>query len=487
MFGWLKIKSSLTPEQVRWLDERFEWLRNEFGERRLGGPVITPTAEFFPDLYRGTHDDAEKMFDRVCDLMGVERSRVKLKLFRDSKADIVHSSYSGAPRGYAAGVYDEHEEAINIWLETTRLDEPESVVAVLSHELAHVHLLGDRRCSPELEDHERLTDLLVVYFGLGIFGANISIQDRHWRAGHFSGRSMGTNGYLSLGEHAYALAKYAYARREYNPSWARHLRKDVRSLLKVELEQLIDRGNTSAARDVASAVSAADAMESCENGACGCDRSGGCSGGCCLNEAQEESAESPSEDEADYRGEADRLFELGVVHNAAKEFQLAADVLMRAVELNPRDDEAWLELARAHLGLGKYAEAAEECTRSLEIDPENLDTMCRRATAFIWLQRYADAIADAGRVIEEEPKRASGWHLRGMAYLGVGVYKQAVNDLTKAIRYAPTWGENYLARSRAYERLGDARQAEADLFEAIQRTPQFADEAERAKSMAMVA
>ncbi len=125
MFGWLKIKSSLTPEQVRWLDERFEWLRNEFGERRLGGPVITPTAEFFPDLYRGTHDDAEKMFDRVCDLMGVERSRVKLKLFRDSKADIVHSSYSGAPRGHAAGVYDEHEEAIDIWLETTRLDEPD--------------------------------------------------------------------------------------------------------------------------------------------------------------------------------------------------------------------------------------------------------------------------------------------------------------------------------------------------------------------------
>jgi hypothetical protein len=47
MFGWFKLKSSLKPEQVRWLDERFDWLRNQFGEERLRGTMIAPTDEFF--------------------------------------------------------------------------------------------------------------------------------------------------------------------------------------------------------------------------------------------------------------------------------------------------------------------------------------------------------------------------------------------------------------------------------------------------------
>lgn len=483
MFGWFKPKSPLTVEQVRWMDERFAWLRNEFGERRLGGPVVAPTNEFFPDLYRGTHDDAAKIFDRVCECMGVERARVNLRLYRDAKVDSVHSNFSPLRQDYVAGVYDERPEVIDIWLETTRLDEPEMVVAVLAHELAHVHLLGDRRYSPEQEDHERLTDLLVVYFGLGIFNANVSLQDRHWRAGRFSGWSMGTIGYLSLCEFAYALAKFAHARREYNPSWARHLRKDVRSLFKVELEHLIQRGHVAAA----SAAGSSTAEESAACGSSGCDCNGGCSGACCAKDTDDEVEEAVGDDESHDRQESDQLFELGVVHNATKEFQLAAEVLARAVELKPSDDEAWSELARAYLGLGKFAAAAEACTRSLEIDPENLETISRRATAYIWLRRYADAIADSGRVIAEARKMAVGWHLHGLAYLGMGNPKRAVDDLTKAIRYAPTWGETYLARSRAFEQLGDPRRAQVDLFEAIRRTPQFADEAERARSLAMVA
>ena len=64
MFGWFEIKSPLTAEQRRWIDTRFAWLRNEFGEERLRGVVITPTQEFFPDRYRATEEDAAVLLDR---------------------------------------------------------------------------------------------------------------------------------------------------------------------------------------------------------------------------------------------------------------------------------------------------------------------------------------------------------------------------------------------------------------------------------------
>ncbi len=44
------------------------------------------------------------------------------------------------------------------------------VAATLAHELAHVHLLADKRLKPEDEDHERVTDLLVKD---GAFGGSV--------------------------------------------------------------------------------------------------------------------------------------------------------------------------------------------------------------------------------------------------------------------------------------------------------------------------
>ena len=70
-----------------------------------------------------------------------------------------------------------------IWLEQTRLDEPDAVVSTLAHELGHVHLLADGRCDQNTPDHEPLTDLLTVYFGLGVFMANNAIREINWRSG----------------------------------------------------------------------------------------------------------------------------------------------------------------------------------------------------------------------------------------------------------------------------------------------------------------
>lgn len=71
---------------------------------------------------------------------------------------------------------------------------------------------------------ERLTDLVTVLFGFGIFNANIAFQT-YTGIGYRGWRSMG---YLKQMEWGYALALFAHIRGEQNPSWMDHLNLTVK-------------------------------------------------------------------------------------------------------------------------------------------------------------------------------------------------------------------------------------------------------------------
>jgi hypothetical protein len=83
-----------------------------------------------------------------------------------------------------------------------------------------------------------LTDLLAVYFGLGVFMANNAIREVNWRSAGWSGWSLGRQGYMTMPEYAYALALYSLARGEQRPHWARCLRPDVRAFFKYDFARL---------------------------------------------------------------------------------------------------------------------------------------------------------------------------------------------------------------------------------------------------------
>jgi len=102
------------------------------------------------------------------------------------------------------------------------------MVATMSHELAHVLLLGDKRISREMDRMEPLTDLMTVFSGFGVFTSN---------AAHVHGYSGAQSalGYLSQREFGYGLAVFARERDEPNPSWARELTKNVRIFMRDSL------------------------------------------------------------------------------------------------------------------------------------------------------------------------------------------------------------------------------------------------------------
>lgn len=96
---------------------------------------------------------------------------------------------SGQYLPHAAGTYEVGEERFIVRVDESGLDHPMGLVGTIAHELAHVLLLGESRIPADSYDNELLTDLTVVFHGLGIFLAN---TPRVWDSQY--GRWPGTSG-----------------------------------------------------------------------------------------------------------------------------------------------------------------------------------------------------------------------------------------------------------------------------------------------------
>ncbi len=149
------------------------------------------------------------------------------------------SSHSGA-----LGTYQKRRGKYIVSLETTQAANPTNLIATIAHELGHAKLLGENRLDADYEDHESLTDLTTVFFGMGIFTANSAFVFQQWTDTYSQGWQAATHGYLSEEMFGYALALFAFLRGEEKPEWTKYLETNVRSYCKSSLKYLAKTENT---------------------------------------------------------------------------------------------------------------------------------------------------------------------------------------------------------------------------------------------------
>jgi hypothetical protein len=234
-------------ETKRWIEERFEWLFDQFAVERLRARVILPTPEFFPDKFDYSPESYVAMFERIRGYMGLAEEQIRLGFYAEeadhrpggSMPGVLYSTKGTA--GLYHGVRSEDGKLV-VMVEAKQMRDPTAFVATVAHELGHVLLLGQGRLSRDEPDHEPLTDLLTIFFGLGVFTANANIHESHWTQLNRSGWSVGKHGYLSQREIAYGLALHAWLRGEGSPPWKKHVCDDVQEPMLVGLRWL-QRGN----------------------------------------------------------------------------------------------------------------------------------------------------------------------------------------------------------------------------------------------------
>jgi hypothetical protein len=239
-----RARAVVTPEQAQWLEGSFDFLSSLFGEDWVvKAPLVLPNEQFFPQKYESTEEWGRYAFDRVRELMRVPETGLFLEFTPDPLDELREagvplaarsSGVAGTHRGLQA---EDGTTGAHITIKRSLLKEPDIMVAVMSHELAHVLLLGGGKITRDHEKMEPLTDLMTVFSGFGILTANAAfIHSSNTRGWHVS-----RHGYLSEREFGYALALFAWRRGETKPAWTKELRKNVRVAMESTLSELRNR------------------------------------------------------------------------------------------------------------------------------------------------------------------------------------------------------------------------------------------------------
>jgi hypothetical protein len=244
MLDWLfRPSCPCDPAAKEWVEERLQWLAEEFDDHAFNGRrIVLPTPEFFPDPYDGSKRAVRTLLDRVCGYMDVVPDVVALKFVSDAgKIWLVNEAGQYLP--HAAGTYQEGQGKFIIRIDESGLDEAMGLVGTMAHELAHVRLLGESRIMGDSYDNELLTDLTVVFFGLGVFLAN---TPRNWDSTYkkWPGTNLNKPEYMTSPMFGYALAHVAWFRGEEKPAWAKFLEWNARPDFRQALRYLLKTGDS---------------------------------------------------------------------------------------------------------------------------------------------------------------------------------------------------------------------------------------------------
>ncbi|WP_132148079.1 hypothetical protein [Kribbella antiqua] len=212
----------------RWIRASMNWLVNEFGREVLLRPIVVP-GEFVPAGYDGSLAAAEELCARVAGRMDLPPGQCALSFGLVAEGI---RPYRGILKEQS-GRWIRGADGNEIQLAPALAADPVALVAIYAHELGHELLLGDARIFAHRPDHESLTDLLTVFYGLGIFTANAAYERRPRPNGR--GKQSVARGYLREAALSEALAYYALLRGERRPDWDRHLDPPVRRVMRNQL------------------------------------------------------------------------------------------------------------------------------------------------------------------------------------------------------------------------------------------------------------
>jgi len=229
----------LSDQRRVWLDEAFSFLLNEFGKDKVvAKKVMLPTHECFPYKITQVH----KYSDRVAKLMGIEPVDIILEFYGSvgKKIDVSETAFSATSSestNEPAGLYFGKDEngKYHVSISSGSCSSAEKLIPTLAHEFGHIKLLGDDKLKIDNED---LTDMVPLFFGLGVFSANSTFNFVTGKGGW----AYSTLGYLSQMDWGYLLALYAFVRDEHETQtpWFKFLNINTKKDFKLSLAFIQD-------------------------------------------------------------------------------------------------------------------------------------------------------------------------------------------------------------------------------------------------------
>jgi hypothetical protein len=240
MFGFLDRRPLLEATYAEWLFEIFAWaLRNfdpvMFREETV---LVTPSNEHFPGRASSADEMANLIFRQVIGFAGMQHWPVRLlppgSCVLEPATEIRLIDNKRGSRARAAEV---PSGTLAISYDPGYINNPEAMIAVFSHTLAHY--LGSSASEPPpggSENWPQVTEILAVFLGFGLMFANTALIFP--RGGCCGGALVQRSAAVSQHDITYALAIFAALKRLPPKTVTAHLKKSLRGHFKQALREI---------------------------------------------------------------------------------------------------------------------------------------------------------------------------------------------------------------------------------------------------------
>ncbi len=129
--------------------------------------------------------------------------------------------------------------------------------------------------------------------------------------------------------------------------------------------------------------------------------------------------------------------ELGMIYMAQNRQDLAALVLGKAAELDPKEPSIYNAYALLALSQGRSQEAFERFDQATSLDPSYLDARFNKASVLLDAGDYGRAKQELTAVASQNPEDMGAQVALGVAHRGLGEYAQAKSIWEKVVQEAP--------------------------------------------------
>jgi predicted O-linked N-acetylglucosamine transferase (SPINDLY family) len=171
----------------------------------------------------------------------------------------------------------------------------------------------------------------------------------------------------------------------------------------------------------------------------------------------------------------DALHLLGVVELQRGNPHEGLRLIGRALELNPNDAAAHLNLGNASMDLKRPEEALASYERALALRPDYVDALTNRGGALRQLKRPEEALAAYDRALAFMPDLSIAWNNRGNVLQDLHRPEEALASYDRALAFLPDYAEALNHRGNALRALKRPEEALASFRRALALRPDLAD------------
>lgn len=177
-----------------------------------------------------------------------------------------------------------------------------------------------------------------------------------------------------------------------------------------------------------------------------------------LEEPENHQAKVWQQKLAELRDKPSLLIDVGRAHCRQGRLQQGIELFRQALELNA-SFPARLYLARALLASGQYEEAIPHLEAALQMEPDNPEAMVDLASAHLFLDKGQQAGELYDRVLSLEANNVDALLGKGQLLFNEGDLPKAEEYVEQAFRLSPSLPEVWLLKARLLHKQGKAAQA----------------------------